>query len=89
MLERLINHNKKIDQELFNLEKNREVVQRARHLGSFGLGLYFDLTESVQGSFRLAFIYQDIYMNSYSQTIPLEVNEDENTIDFYQSQQKL
>lgn len=55
----------------------------------FDLGLYFDITESVQGSFRLVFIYQDIYMNSYSQTIPLEVNEDEYTIDFYQSQQKL
>lgn len=61
-------------------------VPKEKH---FDLGLYFDLSEKMHGSFRLVFTYQDIYMNSYSQTIPIEVGEEGYTIDFYQSQKQL
>lgn len=55
----------------------------------FNLGLYFDLTQKIYGSYRLVFTYQDIYMNAYRQTIPLEFAEKTYTIDFYQPQKQL
>jgi len=55
----------------------------------FDLGLYFDLTKKIHGSYRLVFTYQDIYMNVYRQTIPLEFVEKTYTIDFYQPQEQL
>lgn len=55
----------------------------------FDLGTYLVLTEGMKGSFRLIFTYQDIYMNSYSQTIPLELDEKTYSMDFNQSQQQL
>lgn len=55
----------------------------------FDLGLYFDLTQKNHGSYRLVFTYQDIYMNAYSQTIPLGLDEESYTIDFYQPQERL
>lgn len=55
----------------------------------FDLGLYFDLTKKIHGSYRLVFTYQDIYMKGYSHTIPLELDEETYLIDFYQPQEKL
>lgn len=55
----------------------------------FDLGLYFDLTKRINGSYRLVFTYQDIYMNVYRQTIPLELTEKTYTIDFYQPQEAI
>lgn len=49
----------------------------------FDLGLYFDLTKKILGSYELVFTYQDIYMNTYRQKIPLEFNEETYAIDFY------
>lgn len=55
----------------------------------FDLGLHFDLTKKIHGSYRLVFTYQDIYMNAYRQTIPLECVEKTYTIDFYRPQEQL
>lgn len=54
----------------------------------FDLGLYFDLTKKIHGSYRLVFTYQDIYMNEYRQKIPLEIHEKNYSIDFYRPQEQ-
>jgi hypothetical protein len=55
----------------------------------FDLGLYIDLTQGIQGNYRLVFAYNDIYMRKYSQTIPLEFVQGGYTKDFYQPQVQL
>lgn len=57
--------------------------------GHFDLGIYFDHSKKVIGSYRLVFMYQDIYMNKYQQTIPLEIVGEAYTIDFYQPQEQI
>lgn len=56
---------------------------------SFDLGLYFDLSDDIKGSYSLEFVYYDIYMNEYMQTIPIRIFDKEFSIDFYKGQVKV
>lgn len=56
---------------------------------SFDLGLYFDLSDDIKGSYSLEFVYYDIYMNKYMQTIPISILDEKFSIDFYQGQVKV
>lgn len=55
----------------------------------FDVGIYLDLSNEIKGSYALEFIYYDIYMNEYMQTIPIKIFEKELSIDFYQPQIKV
>lgn len=55
----------------------------------FDLGLYFDLTQEIQGLYSFEFTYQDIYMNEYKQSVPLEIFEKIYSINFHKPQERL
>lgn len=79
----------KIGQEAkdkFDLVTIPFTVPTERH---FDIGLYFDLSKDIKGQYTLEITYHDIYSNEYMQSIPLEIFEEEFSIDFYQPQIQL